>query len=260
MRARVQWTTGGLGTLLLALGLQGSILPTDWTPYLIGVGAVLFLISIVLTVEGSARGRRTNIKGNDNKQYVAGRDVNIGSPQPVKEEFAKAPHLLWSDVRVLEVGPAYEVVVACHNVGPTALVRPGSTWVRSVVDVLGPPIPNTNPILAKVTQQPEQIEFFDFAIQGPIHPGVFHLRMHCKDPDPIPGEREVRWRLMYTDDDMERGYITECSATISFAGFGSPKVVGLPALDNTSRKERNDDYNDYMKGKRAPSTGPRRPH
>lgn len=246
-----------LGGLLLALALQGSILPAEWTPYLIGAGVLLLLLAIVLVAEGPLRGRtrniKANIKGNDNKQYVAGRDVNIGqTAASTDKEFANAPHLIWSSVRLVNSGEAYEVLVACHNAGPTAVVRPDNTWVRSTVDVLGPPIPNTNPILAKVTQQREVMDFVGFDIQGPIHPGTFDLRMQCKDPSPIPGEREVRWCVMYMDDDMERGYITECSATVIFVGIGSPRIKGLPALDGTSRKARNDDYNTYMRDKNAP--------
>lgn len=259
----MQWVSGVLGGLSLALGLQDSILPPAWRPYLIGVGVVLLLLAVVLVVEGPVRGRTTdikaNIKGNENKQYVAGRDVNIGQT-PAEKEFANAPHLIWSSVRVVKSGQIYEVLVACHNAGPTAIARPDNTWVRSTVDVLGPPIPNTNPILARVTQQPEVMEFVGFDTQGPIHAGTFDLRMQCKDPSPIPGEREVRWRVTYMDDDMERGYITECSAKVIFVGLGSTRIDGLPALDGTSRKARNDDYNAYMEDKTPPSTGPSRPH
>lgn len=200
------------------------------------------------------------VDGSNNRTTTAGRDVNITNPPATEKEFASAPHLLWSGVRAVKLNKAYEVIVACHNVGQTALVRPDSTWVRSTVDVLGPPIPGTNPIQAKVTQQFEEIEFVSFDIQGPIRPGAFDLRMRCKDPDPIPGEREVRWRVMYMDDDLECGYITECSTKVVFVGFGDPRIDGLPALDATSRKARNEDYNEYMKSKKQSSTGPRRAH
>jgi hypothetical protein len=117
------------------------------------------------------------------------------------------------------------------------------------VDVIGFPIPGTNPIQAEVTQELEQIDFVDFDAQGPIHPGGFDLRMQCNDGEPIPGEREVRWRVTYMDDDMERGYITECSATVVFVGSGQPRIKGLPTLDSTSRKARNDAFNEYLKDK-----------
>lgn len=198
------------------------------------------------------------VHGSGNTTATAGRDVHITNATPTEKEFGAAPHLIWSGVRALKLGAAYEVVVACHNVGQTALVRPDGTWVRSTVAVLGPPIPDTSPIQAEVTHDPEAIEFFDFDVQGPIRPGAFDLRMQCKESDPVPGQREVRWRVTYMDDDLERGYVTECSATLIFVGIGEPRVVGLPALDSTSRKMRNDDYNNYMKGKHQPSTGPRR--
>jgi hypothetical protein len=207
-----------------------------------------------------AKGVDVRIDGSSNTTTAAGRDVHITNPPAAEKEFAAAPHLLWSGARVVTFGQAYEVIVACHSVGPTALVRPDGTWVRSIVDVLGPPILGTSPVQAEVTQQREAIEFVDFDIQGPIRTGAFDLRMRCQETDPIPGEREVTWRVTYTDDDLERGYVTECSATVVFVGFGEPRVIGLPALDNTSRKTRNDDYNVYMQGKKESSTGPRRAH
>lgn len=180
------------------------------------------------------------------------------------DDLKDAPHLLWSNVRAVKHGHAYEVRVLCNNVGRIAQLVPVFTWVTSTVDVLGDPIPDTNPIQTTVTQQEETIEFIDFDAAGQIQsssgPGPFTLLMRCTEQDPIPGEREIRWRMTYMDDDMSRGYITECSARIAFVGIGDPKVIGTPALDNTSRKRRNDDYNDFMRDKRAPSTGPRRQH
>jgi hypothetical protein len=70
VRIRFQYAFGGLGLLLMALGLQGSVLPSEWSPYLLGIGAILFIVSIVLTVEGTERGRSiantitTTIRGN----------------------------------------------------------------------------------------------------------------------------------------------------------------------------------------------------
>ena len=190
-------------------------------------------------------------------------------PLPLLEEevaggaFKDAPHLLWSNVRAARHDRAFEVQVVCNNVGKIAQVIPTFTWVTSTVDVLGPPIPGTNPIQAEITKHDELIRFIDFDTSGQIEPsagpGPFTLRMRCIEQDPIPGEREVRWRITYMDDDMLRGYITECSARIAFV-MDSPTVVGVSALDKTSRKARNDDYNNFMRDKKAPSTGSRRSH
>lgn len=175
-------------------------------------------------------------------------------------EFSNSPHLMWSGLDVFPFGSSYEVTVSCNNVGGTAqLIRPG-TWVRSTVDLLGSPILGTNPVQTTVTKTPERIDFFSFDCGGHISPGPFTLHIRCDDSDPDPGEREVRWRLMYMDDDMKDGFITECSVRIAFVGIGSPRVLGEPAYDTTSRKQRNDDYLSYMKDKQAASTGPRRPH
>lgn len=174
--------------------------------------------------------------------------------------FADAPHLMWSGVEALSFGSSFDVAVSCNNVGKTAQLIRSDTWVTSTVDLLGSPIPGTNPIQATVTKTPERIEFFSLDRGGHISPGPFTLRLRCAEGDPYPGQREVRWRLTYMDDDMRDGFITECSVRIAFVGIGSPRVIGEPAYDATSRKERNEDYRKYMKGKQAPSTGPRRPH
>ncbi len=188
--------------------------------------------------------------------------LHIDSQHPapaLPDEFTDAPHLMWSGLQVMPLGHgSFEVSVGCNNVGKTAQVIRAETWVRSTVDVLGPPSAGTMPVLGRVTPQPEEIAFFSFDAGGHISPGPFTLRMQCRENDPIPGEREVRWRVTYMDDDMRRGYITECSVRVAFA-LRSPSVVGEPAYDTTSRKVRNDDYNEYMRDKGAPSTGPRRP-
>lgn len=254
------------GASLLWPGMTGPVVFYGGVA-LIGLGLIFWLIG--RRREASAEGipPRTptvwagvTVDGSSNTTTIAGGDLYITNPQQPIREFANAPHLIWSGVRAEKLGKSYEVIVACHNVGATALVRPDNTWVRSTVDVLGPPIPGTSPILAEVTHEQEQMEFDNFDLQGPIRPGAFDLHMQCKEGDPIPGEREVQWRVTYMDDDLERGYITECSARVVFVGVGTPRIDGLPALDNTSRKTRNDDYNNFMNGKRQSSTGPRRPH
>jgi hypothetical protein len=84
--------------------------------------------------------------------------------------------------------------------------------------------------------------------------------MRCSEEDPIPGIREVKWRVLYRDDDLAQCFITECSARIAFPGRGYKARVLDSSLDETSRKTRNSDCNDYMKDKRTSSTGLRRPH
>lgn len=216
-----------------------------------------------LTANAAKLGHRTIPKGpNPVATRPPDRPATVNQP-PTPDEFKDAPHLLWSSVRAIRIGKAYEVVVLCNNTGRIAQVIPTFTWVQSTVDVLGPPIPGSRPIQAEITRQDERIEFVDFDTSGQIQPssgpGPFNLRMRCIEDDPVPGEREIKWRVTYMDDDMSRGYITECAARIAFV-MGAPRLLGIPALDNTSRKQRNDDYNQFMKDKKAPSTGPRRPH
>ena len=219
---------------------------------LVALGAVLWIVGRLgpkpkpaprVTPTTSAD---VKVNGSGNTTATAGRDVHISNVTPTENAFATAPHLIWSGVRAMKLGAAYEVVVACHNVGQTALVRPDGTWVRSTVDVLGPPIPNTTPIRRRSRPIPRPSSSSSSTSKEPIRPGAFDLRMQCKETFPTPGSREVRWRVTYMDDDLERGYVTECSATVGFV-LGQPRIIGLPALDSTKRKTRNDDYNDYMR-------------
>lgn len=192
--------------------------------------------------------------------YQAAGNITIravpSAPTP-PSELAGAPHLIWSNVRAFRHGDSYELVVSCDGVTALAVPMFPASWVSSTVDVLGSPIAGTVPVQTRVTQHEEQMSFHEF--NAPIQPGRFDLRMWCLERDPIPGEREVRWRVVYMDDDLTNGFITECSARLAFVGIGEPRVLSA-ALDNTSRKTRNEDYKAFMKEKAAPTTGPRRPH
>jgi len=197
--------------------------------------------------------------GQNNRIIQAGTYYENAPASPAPDDLRDAPHLLWSSARIEKMHDRFwELWVECSNVGKVALVRPDS-WVKSTVDDVTPgPGPDQYVVLTH-TPTPEQIEFQDFDVQGPIHPGTFTLRMRIMGRDPMPGSREIRWRIVYMDDDMSRGFITECSATVHLV-MGTATVEGTPALDNTSRRDRNADYNEYMKGKKASSTGPRRPY
>lgn len=155
---------------------------------------VSFAISIWLTTEGTTAGRavarniRASIRGNSNTQQTAGRDIVINILPATTKEFADAPNLLWSGVQAVKTPTGFQVVVACANAGTVARVMPDS-WVRSTVTVV-------------LEEQPEQMTFID--TQGPIHPGTFFLRMRSGH-NPLPGHREVAWRVVYRDAILEKG-------------------------------------------------------
>jgi hypothetical protein len=167
-------------------------------------------------------------------------------PSVVQGALANSPHLMWSGAHAVKPGYYGEVNVLCTNVGGVAQVMPDS-WVTSSVK------------LPDGTEQSEPIAFSDFDTQGQVLPGAFTLRMEFGRRDPIPGDRTVTWRVVYMDDDLTHGFITECSVDVRFV-LDKYEVVGRPRLDISSRRTRNDDYNEYYREKRAPSTGRRRPH
>jgi hypothetical protein len=170
----------------------------------------------------------------------------VGSPALAPDAFASSPHLMWSGAHAVKPGYYVEVNVLCTNVGGVAQVLPDS-WVTSKVK------------LPDGTEEAEPIAFGVFDTQGQILPGPFTLRMVFGKRDPTPGDRIVTWRVVYMDDDLTHGFITECSADVRLV-LDKYEVVGRPRLDISSRKTRNADYNEYYRGKQAPSTGVRRPH
>lgn len=276
MRPAIGVIAGLASAAVFAIAATGWQVPDADRWPLIGVAIVLALIAGWAAFKANARrepslaGAKTGAtkavaqaasqagQGNTLTQ-VAGNQINYPLPAH-PDEFADAPHLMWSGIQVLSLEGAFELTISCNNVGRTAQLIPEETWVQSTVDVLGPPIAGTMPVQAPVTQEPEDIEFFSFDKGGHISPGAFNLHMQCRENDPIPGDREVRWRLMYMDDDLRRGYITECSVVVSFVGMGAPRIIGEPSYDRTTRRQRNEDYNRYMADKGALSTGPRRSH
>lgn len=184
-------------------------------------------------------------KPQESAQEAPAPDRPTESPV-VHDAFANSPHLMWSGAHAVKPGYYGEVNVLCTNVGGVAQVMPDS-WVTSSVK------------LPDGTEQSEPIAFSAFDTQGQILPGAFTLRMVFGNRDPIPGDRTVTWRVVYMDDDLTQGFITECSVDVRFV-LDKYEAVGRPRLDISSRKTRNDDYIEYYRGKQAPTTGPRRTH
>ena len=70
--------------------------------------------------------------------------------------------------------------------------------------------------------------------------------------------RKKRHVIVHKDVRLEKGYITECSASVAFY-LGRPTFVGLPALDLISPQERHEEYQRRYKNKgKDGSTRPRR--
>lgn len=162
-----------------------------------------------------------------NVGHVAYRRVR---PRPAPDQFSGAPNLRWQGVKCVATTPGgYEVQVVCTNTTADAQVLPDS-WVRS-------------------SDHRDHVRFEAFDDQGLIQaiPGRFTLRM------PITpwgrGVRVVTWRIVYLDDHMQRGYVTECSATIEIRDRGA-HVVGRSSLDMSGPAARHGLYLSELKAGR----------
>jgi len=173
-------------------------------------------------------------------------DARVGST-----DHTNAPHLTWSVVVVRNLKrTTYEVVATCDVTGSLGVLDLEHTWAESTVDLLGVPEP-ADGAPTTVTRVPETMALPN--LSAPLQPGGrFEVNVHCVESDPHPGERLVTWYIAYTDDDGKRGYLSKCSARVAFVGNGfTPHIIGSPALDTHSRRERHRAYRRLVSSKRS---------